>query len=94
MTRTFPEIPRPGRMLMIVLWGYRGGCHPQTPTSEECRRTKKGRPRGGSGEGSGQALTLIPGKSNGAQFARFLRSHPGKKIIIFAFFWPFRVPDG
>ena len=54
----------------------------------------KGRPRGGASEGSGQGLTLFPWRSNGAQFARFLRLPPEKRILIFAFLQPFRVPNG
>jgi len=28
------------------------------------------------------------------QGCNFFITPPGKKIVIFAFFWPFRVPDG
>jgi len=69
--RTFLKLPCkvirlfrkfPGRMLMIVLRGYRGGCRPRTPTGEECRRPRRGAPAADQG-GSEQALTPIPGKS-------------------------------
>ena len=44
MTRDFSGKAGAGCTLMIVLWGYRGGCRPRTPTSEECQRPRQEAP--------------------------------------------------
>ncbi len=51
---------RSRRRFRFVWWGYRGGCRPHTPTSEECRRPRRDAPAADQFTGEGITRVISP----------------------------------